>query len=171
MADYCRLCAELKECSEIVASIDDIEQSVEEKLRTCCQWTTENTEYCLPNGVCSSCSDKLDKCWLFAQGVQLAQQRLIEIFGKWVIRNIIISYGKWNLNNSIFFAMRNQNRKLKLSHSFRRSFQRFTMHRSTLVICQLQLHLKSRVSALKQPNSSATFAINRKWNSAWYEWK
>ena len=82
MTEYCRLCAELKDLDEIVASIDDVEQSMEQKLRVCCQWTNENTERRLPHSVCSICLDKLDKCWLFSQTVQLAQQKLLEIFGK-----------------------------------------------------------------------------------------
>lgn len=82
MTEYCRLCAELKESNEIIATIDDVEQSVQEKLRACCDWTAESSDQRLPNGVCMICLDKLDKCWLFAQNVQLAQQKLIEIFGK-----------------------------------------------------------------------------------------
>lgn len=83
MTEYCRLCAELKDYGEIVACIDDLEQSLEQKLRACCQWTSENTKHRLPHSVCSNCLDKLDKCWLFSQSVQLAQQQLLEIFGKW----------------------------------------------------------------------------------------
>lgn len=82
MTEYCRLCAELKESCEIVASVSDVEQSMEQKLRTCCQWTIENIEHRLPHSVCSICLDELNKCWLFSQSVQLAQQKLIEIFGK-----------------------------------------------------------------------------------------
>lgn len=83
MSEYCRLCAELKDSSEIVASINDVEQSMEQKLRACCQWTTENTEQRLPHSVCTICFDKLEKYWLFSQCVQLAQEKLLEIFGKW----------------------------------------------------------------------------------------
>lgn len=82
MTEYCRLCAELKDPCEIVTSIDDVEQTMEQKLRACCQWTTENTELRLPHSVCATCLDKLDKCWLFSQSVQLAQQKLLEIFGE-----------------------------------------------------------------------------------------
>lgn len=82
MTEYCRLCADLKEPSEIVASIEDVEQLVEQKLRVCCEWTTENAEQSLPHTVCMTCLEKLDKCWLFAQSVQLAQQKLLAIFGK-----------------------------------------------------------------------------------------
>lgn len=80
MSKYCRLCAESKESCEIVASIDWMEQ----KLRECCQWTDENTKHQLPHGVCSICWDNLERCWLFSQRVQLAQLRLLKIFGKWI---------------------------------------------------------------------------------------
>lgn len=82
MTEYCRLCAELKDSTEIISTIVDVQRSMEQKLQTCCQWTTENTEQQLPHSVCMTCSDKLDKCWLFSQSVQLAQQKLVEIFGK-----------------------------------------------------------------------------------------
>lgn len=86
MIEYCRLCAELKDSFEIVASINDVEKLMERKLRVCCQWTNQNVEQRLPHTVCTSCLDRLDKCWLFAQSVQLAQQKLSEIFGKHFMR-------------------------------------------------------------------------------------
>lgn len=82
MTEYCRLCADLKDPDEIVASIDDAKHSMEEKLWVCCQWTAENTEHRLPHSVCITCLDTLEKCWLFAQSVQLAQQQLLDTFGK-----------------------------------------------------------------------------------------
>lgn len=82
MTEYCRLCAELKDPWEVVASITDIEQSMELKLRACCQWTIENSGRSLPHGVCAICLEKLDKCWVFSQSVQLAEQKLLEIFGE-----------------------------------------------------------------------------------------
>lgn len=44
MTEYCRLCAEIKDPNEIVASISNDEQLIEQKLGACCQWTTENAE-------------------------------------------------------------------------------------------------------------------------------
>lgn len=82
MTEYCRLCGELKDPCEIVTSITEIEQSIEQKLRACCKWTTENIEQRLPHSVCGICLDKLDKCWLFSQSVDLAQRKLLEIFGE-----------------------------------------------------------------------------------------
>lgn len=81
MKEFCRLCAKITDSHEIVASISDVEQLIEQKLRACCQWTTENTVQNLPHSVCMDCFDKLEKCWLFSQSVQLAQQSLLEIFG------------------------------------------------------------------------------------------
>lgn len=82
MTEYCRLCAELKDPSEIIASLSDVEHSVELKLRACCEWTTENIEQRLPHSICAFCFDELDRCWEFSHSVQLAQQKLVEIFGK-----------------------------------------------------------------------------------------
>lgn len=86
MTNYCRLCAEPKDSSEIIASIDDSEKSIEQKLMACCQWNVESINERLPQNVCVVCLDKLDKFWLFSQSVQLAQQKLQEIFGeKWIL--------------------------------------------------------------------------------------
>lgn len=88
MREYCRLCAEIKESHEIVASISDVKQLMERKLRACCEWTTENIQQHLPHSVCSICFNTLENCWLFSQSVQLAQQKLLEIFGKWELKGI-----------------------------------------------------------------------------------
>lgn len=83
MTNYCRLCAELKDPIEIVASITDADNLIEQKLIECCQWLTENPQnHRLPQNVCLCCLDKLDKCWLFSKSVQLAQSKLLEIFGE-----------------------------------------------------------------------------------------
>lgn len=82
MTNYCRLCAELKDPIEIVASLMDAENLIEQKLMECFQWPVENTNHRLPQEICLSCSDKLDKCWLFSKSVQLAQSKLLEIFGE-----------------------------------------------------------------------------------------
>lgn len=82
MTNYCRLCAELKDPDEIVASIGDTANSIAEKLTVCCQWDVKKLKRRLPKDICMGCLDKLDKCWLFSQSVQYAQQKLQEIFGK-----------------------------------------------------------------------------------------
>lgn len=99
MTEYCRLCAELKDSHEIVASISDAEQSIQQKLRACCEWTAENAKHRLPHSVCTICFDKLDKCWLFSQSVQLAQQKLLEIFGKRKLKRI-----SYRLSSSINYS-------------------------------------------------------------------
>lgn len=81
MENYCRLCAELKDSSEIITSIDDSEKLIQQKLVACCQWNVENTKSKLPQNVCVFCLDKLDECWLFSQNVQLAQRKLQGTFG------------------------------------------------------------------------------------------
>lgn len=82
MTNYCRLCAELKDPDEIVTSIADTEHLIQEKLAMCCQWNEKKSNRRLPKDICMGCLDKLDKCWLFSQSVQYAQQKLLEIFGK-----------------------------------------------------------------------------------------
>lgn len=42
------VCGTKKNCSEIIASISAIEQFMEQKLRVCCEWTSENAEMNLP---------------------------------------------------------------------------------------------------------------------------
>lgn len=80
MTEYCRLCAELRDPCDLVTSISDVGQFMEQKLWACCQWTPENIEQQLPHGVCTNCADRLNKCWLFSQSVQMAQQKLLVIF-------------------------------------------------------------------------------------------
>lgn len=82
MTNYCRLCAELKGPDEIATSLTDTENLIEQKLTACCEWKVEKANQRLPKDVCMTCLDKLDKCWLFSQSVQFAQQKLLEIFGK-----------------------------------------------------------------------------------------
>lgn len=82
MTSYCRLCAEIKEPDEILTNITDAESLIEQKLTVCCQWKVKYTKQKLPQDVCTVCSDKLDKCWIFVQNVKLAQHKLEEIFGK-----------------------------------------------------------------------------------------
>lgn len=79
---YCRLCAELKDSSEIIASIDDSKRSIEQKLVACCQWNVDNNDQIQTQDVCMFCLDKLEESWLFSQSVQLAQYKLLEIFGE-----------------------------------------------------------------------------------------
>lgn len=82
MDNYCRLCAELKDSTEIITSIEDRDRWIEEKLIACCQWNSEMVDERLPRNVCVFCMEKLDECWLFSQSVQLAQQKLQDIFGE-----------------------------------------------------------------------------------------
>lgn len=82
MTNYCRLCAQLRDSDEIVSSITDAENLIEHKLTVCCQWRVKDTQRKLPQEVCAVCLNKLDKCWLFVQTVKLAQQKLLELFGK-----------------------------------------------------------------------------------------
>lgn len=100
MTTYCRLCAEFKEPVEIITTISDTERLIEEKLIACCQWNVTENEQKLPQDICMFCMDKLDKCWLFSQSVQLAQSKLLEIFGKRWFSDIILFFFS---NSSVLF--------------------------------------------------------------------
>lgn len=83
MTIYCRLCAESKGEDELSTTINDPKLNIKEKLVVCCQWNKWNN--CLnnshmPEGVCFSCCEKLEKCWLFNENVAFAQAKLQEIF-------------------------------------------------------------------------------------------
>lgn len=82
MSVYCRLCAEIKDESEITTSINDPERLTEQKLIACCQWNPQNTEFELPQDVCALCFDKLENCWSFLQSVQSSQRKIQRIFGE-----------------------------------------------------------------------------------------
>lgn len=83
MSIFCRLCAESKDLSDIVTSINDPERSIERKLIACCQWNPQNTDFELPQDVCSSCFERLENSWSFLQSVQTAQRQIQKIFGKY----------------------------------------------------------------------------------------
>lgn len=77
---YCRLCAESKSEIELSTTINDSKLNIKEKLVICCQWNNYQNNNHLPDGVCVSCCEKLEKCWLFNESVSLAQAKLQEIF-------------------------------------------------------------------------------------------
>lgn len=80
MTTYCRLCAELKADDDLSTTINDSTLKIEEKLIICCQWNNyRNTNSNLPDAVCYSCFEKLEKCWLFSETVAIAQTKLQEI--------------------------------------------------------------------------------------------
>lgn len=83
MTIYCRLCAESKSEDELSTTINDPKLNIKEKLVVCCQWNKWNNcmnNSHLPDGVCFSCCEKLEKCWLFNENVAFAQTKLQEIF-------------------------------------------------------------------------------------------
>lgn len=80
MTTYCRLCAELKTGDDLSTTIHDAALKIEEKLIICCQWNNyRHTNPNLPDAVCYSCFEKLEKCWLFSETVAIAQAKLQEI--------------------------------------------------------------------------------------------
>lgn len=81
MTTYCRLCAESKTFDDLSTTINDTKLKIQEKLIICCQWNNYRNANCnLPDGICYSCVEKLEKCWLFNESVAIAQAKLQEIF-------------------------------------------------------------------------------------------
>lgn len=81
MEKYCRLCAELKTNSdELNINISDSTIQIQEKLIACCQWNNYQHDSNLPDAICYSCYEKLEKSWLFSESVAFAQTKLLEIF-------------------------------------------------------------------------------------------
>lgn len=81
MTTYCRLCAESKTEDELNTTINDTNANIKEKLIVCCQWNNYSNSGHLPESVCYSCCEKLEKCWLFNECVAYAQTKLQEIYG------------------------------------------------------------------------------------------
>lgn len=82
MSIFCRLCAEPKDPTDIITSINDPERLVEQKLIACCQWNPQNTDFELPQDVCEFCYRKLENCWSFLQSVHTAQHKIQFLFGE-----------------------------------------------------------------------------------------
>lgn len=119
MSIFCRLCADTKDPSEIVTSINDPERFVERKLIACCQWNPQHTDFELPQDVCEFCYDKLENCWLFLQSVHSAQRKIQNLFGEhlfdclvFIFTNCICKFGIENGLDSMP-ASRNKTAKAK----------------------------------------------------------
>lgn len=81
MTTFCRLCAELKTDDELnTTTINDPKLNIKEKLVICCQWNNYVNYTNLPETICYSCTEKLEKSWLFNESVAFAQIKLQEIF-------------------------------------------------------------------------------------------
>lgn len=80
MTTHCRLCAELKTEDELNTTINDTRLNIREKLIICCQWNNYSNNSHIPENVCYSCIEKLEKCWLFNESVAFAQTKLQEIY-------------------------------------------------------------------------------------------
>lgn len=80
MNSYCRLCADIKTDDELNIKLSDSTLQIQEKLLACCQWRKYQHDANLPNAICYSCYEKLEKSWLFLESVAFAQTRLLEIF-------------------------------------------------------------------------------------------
>lgn len=105
MSNYCRLCAEFKDSSEIITSISDQEKCIEEKLIACCEWNAEDTENLLPQSICELCFEKLEQCWLFSQSVQQAQHKLQEVFGEIWCYICLVNISIFRVFNSGFLSI------------------------------------------------------------------
>lgn len=70
----------MKTEEELSTTISDSKSNIKEKLVVCCQWNNYIDNDHLPDAVCYSCAEKLEKSWLFSEFVAVAQLKLNEIF-------------------------------------------------------------------------------------------
>lgn len=82
MDTLCRLCVEVRLPEQFIGKITDPNLNILQKLIACCRWNYfegQNNEI-LPQNVCTSCYQKLNECWEFAEGVAIAQNLLLTKF-------------------------------------------------------------------------------------------
>lgn len=79
---YCRLCAEPTAKSQLIAPDEDV--GLNSKIATKMLWINIDVSItnCLPNSICFSCFDQLERTWSFLNNVRIAQAKLNEIFLK-----------------------------------------------------------------------------------------
>lgn len=80
MANYCRLCAQIKEEHEIETTINCETLNIQEKLIECCRWKSFEDKPNFPQSICVSCFTQLENSWTFAIRVRNAQIELETIF-------------------------------------------------------------------------------------------
>ncbi|XP_052754305.1 gastrula zinc finger protein XlCGF26.1-like [Galleria mellonella] len=77
---YCRLCAEPTPTDQLISSDGDVGKN--SKICTKMLWINIDMNSPLPNAICFSCFDMLERTWQFLHNVRTAQQKLNEIFAK-----------------------------------------------------------------------------------------
>lgn len=79
---YCRLCAEPTPKTQLIDPDDDV--GLNSKIATKMSWINIDisTENNLPNAICFSCFDLLERTWSFLHNVRTAQTKLNEIFSQ-----------------------------------------------------------------------------------------
>lgn len=80
METWCRLCATEKFANELLYVIDDEYLNIKQKLIDCCRWDKIAHEagqvIGMPRMICNDCFERLEQCWLFAESVMFAQQKI-----------------------------------------------------------------------------------------------
>lgn len=78
METWCRLCANEKYADELTYNIDDEFTNIKQKLIDCCRWNeiADDDQVGVPKMICKDCNGRLEQCWLFAESVSLAQQKI-----------------------------------------------------------------------------------------------
>lgn len=78
MENWCRLCANEKYADELIYNIADECANIKQKLIDCCRWNeiADEDNIGVPKMICKDCYGKLEQCWLFAECVMLAQQKI-----------------------------------------------------------------------------------------------
>lgn len=75
MKACCRLCGQMQK--KIKCKITDEALQIEQKLSDCCRWNLYQNKNNLPESVCVSCFECLERSWLFCEKVAATQEKLI----------------------------------------------------------------------------------------------
>lgn len=77
MEVFCRLCGQIRLPEQIKCKITDEALQIEQKLSDCCRWHLYQNHNNLPESVCISCFECLERSWLFCEKVAATQEILI----------------------------------------------------------------------------------------------
>lgn len=77
MEVFCRLCGQIQFPEEIKCKVTDETLQIEQKLKDCCRWHLYLNQNNLPESVCISCFECLERSWQFCEMVASTQEKLI----------------------------------------------------------------------------------------------
>ncbi|CAG9573576.1 unnamed protein product [Danaus chrysippus] len=95
---YCRLCAEPTPKTQLIEPEEDV--AITSKILAKLTWINVDVSVSngLPNTICFSCFDQLERTWAFLNNVRCAQDKLNTIFKKESVEKVIEIDSKNNLN-------------------------------------------------------------------------